>query len=82
MVKINKVDNGFIVEAENEDEDGKVVFEWSDGENRKEDCLAVQKLFNHIQYLVFPYNKHEKYNVSVEIEEDGKIAVSTASIDT
>ena len=70
MIKINKVDNGFIVEAENENEDGTVIFEWTDGENRKEDCVAAQKLLNHIQYLVFPYGKYEKYNVNVEIENE------------
>lgn len=78
--QIDKVSNGYIMEVENEIEDGtivtRLVFEeaeaYSDMVARKSELDTFCKLVRELaEYFAIFNSKHERYNLKIEVEDDG-----------
>ena len=79
MIKIRKIDNGFMLTRPHPNTDGDLELAFTfdedkpEDESQKEQCETVKNLLWEILEEIKPYSKHDKYNVVVNVEKDGKI---------
>ncbi len=77
--EIESVLNGYTLSWDEELNDGsfrvekKVFEERSDIDENLSECKAFLDLLLELAEIYCPYCKHNKYNVSVNLEKDGKI---------
>ena len=77
-MKIRKVDNGFVLEWEEENEEGTKILQQTvieeDDTDEEGELKCMEKLLNEIkEYFGVHYSKHDKKNLFIEIKgKNGK----------
>ena len=71
MFEIHRLENGWLLVDDQECATGYALsIEAQESENRRVfECEALQELLYDIIEELLPHNKHERFNVTVEIEE-------------
>lgn len=77
MIKIKQIDNGFILTKPNPNIEGEIElafsFDADFDESGEKECEAIKDLLWEVLEDIKPYSKHNKWNVVVNCEKDGKI---------